>query len=106
MVSLYGVESLDVADTNKLAFDILENNSTFLNATRTASNTTYAANLDAVNVAAINLFSGTSIPKGTSATNLTNLNAQWGNGTPGTGTSSATAGTNTVNGTVDNTAPF
>jgi len=105
-VSLHGVESLDVTDTNKSAFDALENNSTFLNSTRTASNTTYAANLDAVNVAAINLFTGTSIPKGTSATNLTNLNAQWGNGTPGTGTSSATAGTNTVNGTVDNTAPF
>jgi hypothetical protein len=105
-VSLYGVESLDSTDANKSAFDTLQNSSSFLTAARTTSNTTYPASLDAVSVSALNLFTGTNVPTGTSATDLTKLNAQWGNGTPGTGISSSSAGTNSVNGSVDNTAPF
>jgi hypothetical protein len=105
-VSLYGVESLDASDSNKSAFDTLQNSSTFLSSTRTTTNTVYAANLDAVTVSGLNLFTGTGVPTGTSATSLTSLNAQWGNGTPGSGTSASNAGTNTVNGSVDNTAPF
>ncbi len=106
VVSLYGVESLDASDSNKSAFDTLQNSSTFLSSTRTTTNTVYAANLDAVTVSGLNLFTGTGVPTGTSATSLTSLNAQWGNGTPGSGTSASNAGTNTVNGSVDNTAPF
>jgi len=113
-VSLYGVESLDASDANKSAFDALQNATSFTpisSAVRTTSNTTYAAAFDATSVYNLNLFTGTNIPNtaqgaGGSATDLTKLNAQWGNGTPETGTSSSTAGTNSVNGSSDNTAPF
>lgn len=108
-VSLYGVESLDSTDANKSAFDALQNASSFSaisSAVRTTSNTTYPAAFDATSVYALNLFTGTNVPTGTSATDLTKLNAQWGNGTPSNGTSSSTAGTNSVNGSSDNTAPF
>lgn len=108
-VSLYGVSSLDASDPNKASYDALQNNSSFTpiaNAVRQTSNTTYSAAFDAPTVYSLNLFTGTGVPVGSSATSLTSLNAQWGNGTPGTGTSSATAGTNPVNGSSDNTAPF
>jgi len=105
-VSLYGVESLEASDPNKAAFDLLQNNASFLSSTRTKTNTTYAAALDAVTVSGSNLFTGTGIPTEASATDLTKLNAQWGNGTPGTGTSASNAGTNSVNGSKDDTAPF
>lgn len=105
-VSMYGVESLESSDSNKVAFDALQNNSSFLSSTRSSSNSIYSANLDAATVSSLNLFTGIGIPVGTSATSLTSLNSQWGNGTPGTGSSSSTAGTNTINGSSDNTAPF
>ena len=105
-VSLYGVESLDASDANKAAFDTLQNSTSFLTSTRTTADTTYAATLNASTVNLLDLFTGVSVPQGTSATTLTSLNAMWGNGTPGTGTSTSSAGTNTVNGSVDNTAPF
>lgn len=105
-VSLYGVESLESTDTNKTAFDLLLNNSAFLSSTRTSSNSTYSANLDALSVSSLNLFTGTGVPIGTSATDLTKLNAQWGGSSSATGTSTANATANTVNGSIDNTAPF
>ena len=106
-VSLYGVESLEASDPNKAAFDLLQNNASFLSSTRTTTNATYAAALDAVSVSGLNLFTGTpGIPTGTSATSLTSLNAQWGGSATGTGTSTSSATANTVNGSIDNTAPF
>ena len=106
-VSLYGVESLEASDTNKTAYDALQNNASFLSSTRTTTNATYAAALDAVSVSGLNLFTGTpGIPTGTSATSLTSLNAQWGGSATGTGTSTSSATANTVNGSIDNTAPF
>jgi hypothetical protein len=105
-VSLYGVESLDASDTNKAAFDALQNSTSFLSSTRTTANTTYAAGLDAVTVSGLNLFTGTGVPTGTSATSLTSLNAQWGGSTTASSTSTSSATANTVNGSIDNTAPF
>lgn len=105
-MSLYGVESLEASDTNKTAYDALQNNTSFLSSTRTTTNTTYAAALDAVSVTGLNLFTGTGVPTGSSATDLTKLNAQWGGSATGTGTSTSSATANTVNGSVDNTAPF
>ena len=105
-VSLYGVESLEASDTNKTAYDALQNNTSFLSSTRTTTNTTYAAALDAVSVTGLNLFTGTGVPTGSSATDLTKLNAQWGGSATGTGTSTSSATANTVNGSIDNTAPF
>ncbi len=104
--SLYGVESLDTTDANYTAFNTLETNSSFLNFIRTTSNQTYSAAFDVSSVGALNLFQGTNIPLGTSAANLTNLNAQWGGDPAGSGTSSATAPSNFINGSIDNTAPF
>ncbi len=40
------------------------------------------------------------------ANSLSSTYVQWGNGTPGTGTSKVSAGANAVNGSIDNTAPF
>lgn len=105
-VSLYGVESLAASDANKAAFDVLQSSASFLASTRTTTNTTYAAALDAVSVSGLSLFTGTGIPTGTSATSLTSLNAQWGGSATGTGTSTSSATANTVNGSIDNTAPF
>ncbi|MBE7412570.1 MAG: hypothetical protein L6Q54_14225 [Leptospiraceae bacterium] len=102
--SLYGVESLAANDALYTDFKALQDN--LATAPRTTANTTYPASMDAASIASINLFTGVGIPTGSSATALTSLNAQWGNGTPFNGTSSSSAGTNSVNGSSDNTAPF
>ncbi|MBP7281024.1 MAG: hypothetical protein KBA66_05575 [Leptospiraceae bacterium] len=95
MASLYGVQSLDSSDANKATFDALY--SQLATSARTTSDGTYAAGLDANTISTINIVTGVGIPVGSTANTLPSFNAQWGDGS---------AGTNSVNGSSNNSAPF
>ncbi len=103
-VSLYGVESLDPTDTNKVAFDVLQ--ALLPSTTRTTASTTYAANFAPNIVPTLNLFTGVGLNAGTTANTLPSLNVLWGATNPTPGTSSASGTANSVNGSKDDVAPF
>ncbi len=102
--TLYGVESLDLADSNRAAFTNLQ--VLLLTTTRSSTSREYQADFSPTAISNLNLFTGVNVPQGTTPNTFPSINAMWGGNTAGTGISTANATANTVNGSADNTAPF
>jgi hypothetical protein len=104
-VKLYGVESLDATDANKISYAALE---VLLPAsTRAITSTTYVANFTPSIVPTLNLFTtGAGLNAGTTANTLPSINVYWGGTNPNPGFSNASGTANSVNGSKDDVAPF